>query len=89
MSNLGNHVDDILVSALASVDRGFGSKQSLDNVYLVLLFYARSIKEKDQRLVGSESAKCVRVDRHVYPCVVVSVSLHYKIPTQRVGLEQN
>jgi hypothetical protein len=29
------------------------------------------------------------VERHVYPRTVVSVSYHYKNPTQRVGLEQN
>ena len=31
-----------------------GSNQRLDNWYLLLLRYARSIKEKEQRLVSSE-----------------------------------
>jgi hypothetical protein len=39
--------------------------------YLLLLRSARSIKEKEQRLVGSE---CVRVGQHVYQQTVVSVS---------------
>ena len=35
---------------------------------------ARSIKEKEQRLVVSESGYCVRVERHVYLRTIVSVS---------------
>jgi len=31
----------------------------------------------------------VRVGRHVYPRTVVSMSLHYKNPTKRVGLLQS
>jgi hypothetical protein len=42
---------------------------------LSLLRSAPSIKEKEQRLVGSESGKCVRVGRHVYPWTVVLVLL--------------
>jgi hypothetical protein len=41
---------------------------------LLLLHSACSIKEKDKRLVGSESGYCVRVGRHVYPQTVVSVN---------------
>ena len=54
-----NHIGDIMVSVLASsvVDLGFGprSNQRLLNWYLLLLHLAHSIKEKKQRLVGSES----------------------------------
>jgi hypothetical protein len=39
--------------------------------YLSLLHEAHSIKEKGQRVVGSESGWCVRVGRHEYPCTVV------------------
>jgi hypothetical protein len=41
---------------------------------LLLLHSACSIKEKEKRLVGSESGYCVRVGRHVYPQTVVSVN---------------
>jgi hypothetical protein len=41
---------------------------------LLLLCSACSIKEKEKRLVGSESGYCVRVGRYVYPQTVVSVN---------------
>jgi hypothetical protein len=46
-----------MVSVLASsvVDRWFESRSSQTKKYLLLLCYARSIKEKEQILVGSES----------------------------------
>jgi hypothetical protein len=51
---------------------------------------ACSIKEKEQILVGSESEWCVRVGRHDYPRIVVSVSYTIKKnPTKCVGLVQN
>jgi hypothetical protein len=46
-----------------------------------------SIQVKERRLVGSESGKCVRVKRHVYPGTVVSVSLQSKNLTKRVCLD--
>ena len=49
------------------VDRGFESdqvNQKLYNWYLLLLRKAQSIKEKEERLVGSKSG-CVRMGRHV------------------------
>jgi len=40
-------------------------------------------------LVGSESGYCVRVDQHVYPRTVVSVSCwHFTNLTKRAGLVQ-
>jgi hypothetical protein len=47
---------------------------------------ARSIEEKDQRLVDSESELCVQVEWHVYPQTVVSVSQRYEKPTQLDGV---
>ena len=41
------------------------------------------------RLVGSGSGHCVRVEWHIYPLVVVSLNLHYKHPSQRIGLVQS
>ena len=52
---------------------------------LVFVTSPLSIKEKEQRLVGSESVYCVRVERHVYPQTVVSLSQHYKNPGTRVS----
>jgi hypothetical protein len=40
----------------------------------ICCFSAKHDKENEQRLVGSESEKCVRVERHVFPRTVVSVS---------------
>jgi len=58
----------------SAVYRGFEpqSGQRLKHWYLLLLCYARSINEKEQRLVGSESGQCIRVGRHFYPRNVVS-----------------
>ena len=50
------------------------SNQRLYKWYLLLLRLAHIIKEKEQRLVGSQSVWFVRVERHVYPRIVVSVS---------------
>jgi hypothetical protein len=56
-----NRIGGVMVSVLASsaVDRGFelwsGHTKVYANWYLLLLWLARSIKEKEQRLVGSES----------------------------------
>jgi hypothetical protein len=44
--------------------------------------------EKGQRLVGSESRSCVRVERHVNPWTVVSVTWQYKNPAKRIDLVQ-
>jgi hypothetical protein len=55
--NLCNCIGGVMVSVLASsvVDRWFESRSSQAKQYLLLLCYARSIKEKEQILVGSES----------------------------------
>ena len=66
-----------MVSVLASsaVDCGFEpwSDQTKDykiDIFLLLL-YAHSIQEEDQRLVSLESGWCVRVGQNVYPRTVV------------------
>jgi hypothetical protein len=69
-----------MVSMLASsgVDRVFhsGSGQTKDYKIGICCFFVRyaALRRKRQRLVGSESEKCVRMERHVYPLTVVSVS---------------
>ena len=50
---------------------------------------ARSIKEKEQKQIGSELGKCARVGRHVYPRTFASVIYPYKNLTKRVGLVQS
>jgi hypothetical protein len=52
-----NRIGGVMVSVLASsvLERWFDSNQRLYNWYMLLLRYARSIEEKEQRLVGSES----------------------------------
>ena len=53
-----NRIGGVMVSVLASsaVDCGFDrSSERLSNWYFVPLHKVRSIKEKEQRLIGSES----------------------------------
>ena len=50
-----------------------GSNQSLWNWYLFCFSTACSIKEKEQRLVGSQSGCCVWLERHVYPWTFVTL----------------
>jgi len=64
-----NYIGCVMVSVLFSsvIDRWFelwpGQTKDYKNYkYLLLLRSARSIKEREQRLVGSE---CVRVGQHV------------------------
>ena len=72
-----NLIDGVLVIVLASsdVDRGFKRwlNQTENEKIGICCFFAHSIKEKEHRLVGSESAWCVRVLRYIYPRTVVSV----------------
>ena len=69
-----------MVSVLASsrVDRVFQSRspQTKDYAIGMCCFSVRyaALRRKRQRLVGSESETCARVERHVYPRTVVSVS---------------
>jgi hypothetical protein len=69
-----------MVSVLASsgVDRVFQSRslQSKDYEIDIFCFSVRyaALRKKRQRLVDSKSEKCARVERHVYPRTVVSVS---------------
>jgi len=61
MSMKNNRIGDAMVSALASsavdseLESRSGQAKDYKNWYLLLLRLARSIKEKEQRLVGSES----------------------------------
>jgi hypothetical protein len=71
-----------MVSVLVSsgVDRvfqfRFRSGQTKDYKIGMCCFSAKyaALRRKRQRLVGSKSEKCARVERHVYPQTVVSVS---------------
>ena len=68
---------DIIVSVLASSVGSGHDRVKHKTVRLVFAaspLYTCSIKENEQRLVGSESGQCVRVERLVYPWTVVSVS---------------
>jgi hypothetical protein len=69
-----------MVSVLASsgVDRVFQSRSGQTKVYKIGMCcisakYA-ALRRKRQRLVAPESEQCTRVERHVYPRTVVSVS---------------
>ena len=80
---------------LSVVDRVFESwlgqtKDHKISISTIRCFSAHhaSLRSKS-RLIASESGYCVRVDRHVYLLVVVSVSQHYKNPTLCVGLVQS
>jgi hypothetical protein len=59
---------------LVLMSPGFVVKIKLIFILWLVCLTARSIMEKGQRLVGSESGYCVGVGRHVYPWTVVSVS---------------
>ena len=52
-----SRIGGVMISVLASsaLDRGIGENQRLWNWYLWLLRLAHSIKEKEQRHVGSKS----------------------------------
>ena len=89
-----NHIGGVMISVLASsaVDRGFeprSGKTRLSNWCLLLLRKGGNIKEKEQRLVGSQSGYCVRVGQHVNLRTIVSVSQHYKNPAKCVDLVQS
>ena len=81
-------VGDVMISVLTSsaVDHGFECRrlQTKDYEIVVCCFSACSIKEKEQRLVGSESGSCVRVRRPVYLRTVILVS--YKCSTVNIQL---
>jgi hypothetical protein len=68
-----------MVSLLASsaVDHGFEpqSGQTKDYKLDICCFSAKhAALRRKSKLVGSESGKCVRVGRHVYPQIVISVN---------------
>ena len=70
-----NRIGGVMVSVVASsvVDRGFEPQSGQTKGYKIDICY------------GKHTA----LGRHVYPLTVVSVSWHYKNPTQRVGLVQS
>jgi hypothetical protein len=74
-----NRIGGIMVSMLGSsgVDRVFQSRSDQTKDYKIHICcisakYA-ALRRKRQRLVGLESEKCARVERHVYPLTVVLV----------------
>ena len=77
-----------MVGVLASsvVDRGFESRSSQTKDYKIGICYFSAkhaaLRRKSKRLVDLESRECVRLERHVKPLTVVSVSYHYKNPTK-------
>ena len=73
-----NHVGGVMVSMLTSsaIDCGFEpwSGQTKDYKIGICCFSAKHAPlRREQRLVGSELEKCVRVELHVYTRTVVSV----------------
>jgi hypothetical protein len=80
-----------MVSVLASiaVDHEFEPWLGQTKDYNIGIYYfsAKDATLKS-RLVVSESGFCVRMEQHVYPRTVASVSYHYKNPAKRVGLVQ-
>ena len=48
-----------------------------------------STKEKEQRLISSESGYCVRVEKYFYPRTILSVNRHYNNTTTRLGQVQS
>ena len=72
-----------MVSVLASsaVDREFVSRsgQIKDYDIGICCFSAKhaALRKKMAKTVGSESGKCVRVRRHIYPPTDVSIYLKY------------
>ena len=67
-----------MVNMLASsaVDRRFEprSGQTKDYKIGICCISAKYTAGKERRLVGSESGYCVRMGRHVYPRIFISVS---------------
>ena len=63
------------VLSFSAVDRGFKPWLDKTKDYDICCFSAKhaALSRKSRRVV-SESGKCVRVERHVYPRTVVSVS---------------
>jgi hypothetical protein len=47
-----------------------------------------ALRSKSKEWLAQNQNNVSRVERHVYPWTVVSVSWHYKNPAQRVVLEQ-
>ena len=62
---------------LAGLSRGRAKPKTI-KLTLVTLSAARHIKGKEQRLVGSESRKCVRVKQH-YIHVICSNSAYVEV----------
>ena len=78
----GNRIGGVMVSVLASsaVDRGYEPQSDQTKDYkLGICCQAHIIKEKEQRLVGCESAYCVRVGmslcRVLFQCSTMKIQL--------------
>jgi hypothetical protein len=75
-----SHINHISVLASNGIDRGLEPWSGKIKGYKIGIccFSAKhaalNLKEKEQRLFGSESEYCVRVEWHFYPQTVVSVS---------------
>ena len=77
-----------MVSVLPSsaVDHWFEPRLGKTKDYKIGICYFSAkhaaLRRKSKRLVDLESRECVRLERHVKPLTVVSVSYHYKNPTK-------
>ena len=82
-----DHISGVMFGVLASsaIDGGFDplSGQTKDYKFGICCFSAK------HAALRSRSKDWLDRERHVYPQTVVSVSYHYKNPTQRVGLVQS
>ena len=90
---LFNRFCGVMLSVLASiaVERGFKSRscQTKDYKIGICCFSAKHTALRRKIWLARNRNNVVRVERHVYPLIVVSVNQHYKNPTQRVGLVQS
>ena len=78
------------VAVSSEIYLGFESQscqsKNYENWYLLLLRSAHSIKEYEQRPVGSQSGVCVRVKQRPYTRVIVSLSYKYASKSKRICL---
>jgi hypothetical protein len=88
-----NRIGGVMVSVFASslVDRGFEPRlgQTKDYKIGICCFFAKhaALRRKRKDWLAWNQDNVFWVELHVSPRAVVSVSYHYKNPTQRVGLE--
>ena len=90
-----NHIGCVMVSVLASgaVDRGFKpwSGQTKDYKIGICCFSTKhaSLRRKNKDMLVRNQNYLSEWERIDYQLTVVSVSLHYANPTQRIGREQS